>query len=94
MHAGERKSVTLTPEEGYGPVRADAQTEVPKDVIPADALQVGAELVAHSRGGDERVVRVKEVKDSTVVLDLNHPLAGKTLRFDVNVIDVSIPQKP
>jgi FKBP-type peptidyl-prolyl cis-trans isomerase SlyD len=94
MHVGEAKSVTVGPEDGFGPVLPEAQTEVPKEIVPSDALHVGAELVARAPGGAERVVRVKEVRDGTVVLDLNHPLAGKTLNFDVRVVDVETPQKP
>jgi len=61
---------------------------VPKELIPPDSLKVGAELVARSPSGGTRLVRVKEVKEKTVVIDLNHPLAGKTLHFDVKVLGV------
>ncbi|MBI3458335.1 MAG: peptidylprolyl isomerase [Candidatus Rokubacteria bacterium] len=91
MHAGDAKTVTIEPADGYGHVDPTAVTEVPKEMIPPDALTVGTELVARGPGGGMRVVRVKEIKDTTVVIDLNHPLAGKTLHFDVKILDVEAP---
>jgi FKBP-type peptidyl-prolyl cis-trans isomerase SlyD len=92
MHAGEEKQVILAPAEGYGAVDPQAVAEVPKQLIPADSLSVGAELLARSREGATRLVRIKEIKDETVVIDLNHPLAGKTLHFDVRVVGVEPPE--
>jgi FKBP-type peptidyl-prolyl cis-trans isomerase SlyD len=91
MHAGEEKKVTVPPAEGYGEADPKAITEVPKESVPADALKIGAELVAQNPSGARRMVRVKEIKDKTVVIDLNHPLAGKTLFFDVKVLGVEPP---
>jgi FKBP-type peptidyl-prolyl cis-trans isomerase SlyD len=93
MREGEERKVTVKPAEGYGEVDPNAITEVPKERIPADALSVGKELVAQSQGGERRVVRIKEIKDNTVIIDLNHPLAGKTLLFDVKVLGVQPPAK-
>jgi len=93
MHPGEEKKLVVTPEEGYGPVDPAAQTEVPREMVPAEAQEVGKRLVARNRSGAPRLVIVKEVKEQTVVLDLNHPLAGKTLLFDVKVLEVDPPQK-
>lgn len=93
MRTGDRKRVTVPPAEGYGDVDPAAVTEVPRDRVPADARTVGAELVARNAAGQTRVVRVKEIRDSTVVIDLNHPLAGKTLHFDVTVVGVETPAK-
>lgn len=93
MHSGEQKQVTVAPGEGYGEVDPSAVAEVPKGMLPTDALAVGTELVARNNQGTTRLVRVKEVKEETVVLDLNHPLAGKTLHFDVKVVGVEPPEK-
>jgi len=92
MHPGEEKQVVVKPEDGYGAVDPTAQTEVPRDAIPPEAQEVGKQLLARTRTGQPRVVMVKEVKEQTVVLDLNHPLAGKTLRVDVKVLEVDPPQ--
>ncbi|HYL81307.1 MAG TPA: peptidylprolyl isomerase [Candidatus Acidoferrum sp.] len=93
MHAGEGKKVTIPPAEAYGEVNPAAVAEVPKDRIPSDALKVGEELVARSSSGESRTVRIKEIREKTVVIDLNHPLAGKTLTFDVKVVGVAPPSK-
>ena len=92
MHPGEEKKVVVKPEDGYGLVDPTAQTEVPKDAVPPASQEVGKRLLARSQSGEPRLVSVKEVKERTVVIDLNHPLAGKTLLFDVKVLEVDPPQ--
>jgi len=92
MHPGEEKQLVVKPEDGYGAVDPTAQTEVPRDAIPPEAQEVGKQLLARTRTGEQRLVMVKEVKEQTVVLDLNHPLAGKTLHVDVKVLGVDPPQ--
>jgi FKBP-type peptidyl-prolyl cis-trans isomerase SlyD len=91
MHPGEEKKVVVKPEDAYGPVVPNAQTEVPRDAVPKEGLKVGTALMARSGSGESRPVVVKEIKEKTVVLDLNHPLAGKTLFFDVKVLGVEAP---
>ncbi len=92
MQTGEEKHVVLKPDEAYGPVNPAALTEVPKEMLPKDSLSVGSRLIARNSEGQMRPVTVKEVKESTVVLDLNHPLAGKTIVFDVKVLGVEPPK--
>ncbi len=91
MHPGDTKEITLKPDDAYGEVDPAAVTEVPKDKIPADALEVGTELIAQGENGERRIVRIKEIKGETVVIDLNHPLAGKTLVFNIKVLEVEAP---
>ncbi len=93
MHTGDVKKVTLKPDDAYGPIDPSAQTEVPKEALPPDSLVVGTQLLAKNAAGEGRPVAVKEIKDKTVVIDLNHPLAGKTLVFNVKVLSVE-PPKP
>ena len=93
MRAGDHKELTLPPADGYGEVDPKAISEVPKAVIPPESLTVGAELVAQSPTAGTRLVRVKEIKETTVIIDMNHPLAGKTLHFDVTVLGVEPAQK-
>ena len=89
LTVGDTKTVTLTPEQGYGEVDPNAYHEVEKSLIPEGARKPGSMLTATDpAGGEERVLRVHEVKDETVVLDFNHPLAGKTLVFDVKVVKI------
>ncbi|WP_447974477.1 FKBP-type peptidyl-prolyl cis-trans isomerase [Nitrospira sp. Kam-Ns4a] len=88
MKKGESKHVTVAPKDGYGEHDPKAFQEVSKEMIPPDALKVGTKLTGRRPDGRTVVVEVKEVKDKTVVLDFNHPLAGKTLYFDVKILDI------
>ena len=83
----------LKPDEAFGLIDPAAQTEVPKEVLPPESLVVGAQLMARTAAGEERPVVVKEIKDKTVVVDLNHPLAGKTLVFEIKVLGIEVPSK-
>jgi FKBP-type peptidyl-prolyl cis-trans isomerase SlyD len=87
MTVGEAKHVIVTPAEGYGAKDLTAFHEVPKKNVPED-IKVGTQL--HGKDANGHVVRpiVKEIKDDTILLDFNHPLAGKTLFLDVKVLDV------
>jgi FKBP-type peptidyl-prolyl cis-trans isomerase SlyD len=91
MKVGGEKHVTVKPEDGYGPVNAKAFQELPKEQLPPDALKVGAVLTAKGPQGQTIPVRVHQIKEKTVVVDLNHPMAGKTLVFDVKVLDIQPP---
>ncbi len=92
MSEGESKSVVVEPAEGYGEVDAEAYVEVPLEKIPEEAREIGTRLQVQDKNGLTHHPSVKEVKDSSIVLDFNHPLAGKTLHFDVKVVDVSAQQ--
>ncbi|MGE0645456.1 MAG: peptidylprolyl isomerase [Nitrospira sp.] len=94
MAAGEKKQFTVAPAEGYGTVDAKAFQEVDKKMVPPDAVKVGAELQGKTADGRTVYPRISEVKNDTVVLDFNHPLAGKTLHFDVQVLDVAQAAAP
>jgi FKBP-type peptidyl-prolyl cis-trans isomerase SlyD len=94
MAVGQETHVTVPPEDAYGQADPSAVIEVPKHVVPPDALVPGTQLVAQKPGGGTRVVRVHEVREQSVMLDLNHPLAGKTLYFDVKIVAVLPPAQP
>ncbi len=86
---GMAKTVIVKPEDGYGPVRPEAlrefdKTKFPKDIVP----QVGMVLEMQDPKGNPYPAMVKEIKDKVVVLDFNHPLAGKELKFDVKIVSV------
>ena len=93
MKVGDSKKVVVSPEEGYGESNPKAFVEVAKDKVPEGALKAGAMLQGQSADGASVYARVSEVKESTVVLDHNHPLAGKTLHFDVKILEISDPPK-
>ena len=87
--AGDARQVVVSPEEGYGPSDPEAVQEVPRTAFPPELRpEIGMELVAQGPGGEPVPFVVKDVKLETVVVDMNHPLAGKTLHFDVTVRDV------
>ena len=92
MKVGGEKKVKVKPEDGYGPVVKDAFREFPKEKIPPDGLKVGSILTARGPQGQAVPVRVHEIKEKTVVLDMNHPMAGKTLLFDIKILDIQAPR--
>ena len=97
LHAGESKHVTVEPAEGYGPVDPNAVIEVPRTQLPEGTEpQMGQILRGVNPDGRSFQARIKELKDQTVMLDLNRPLAGKTLEFDVTVVDIqpAAPEAP
>ena len=89
LASGAEESVDVVAEDGYGPTQPEAIQEVPLDRIPEGARQVGAGLQGETAEGAVVQARVTEVKDDTVVVDFNHPLAGKTLHFSVEILEVS-----
>ena len=94
MKIGENKQVTVPPENGYGPQNPQAILEVPIDQVPPEARRVGTVLQGKDAEGRMVHPRVAEVKDQAVVLDFNHPLAGKTLYFDVTILDIEAGKTP
>jgi len=88
MKVGDSKVVIVKPEQGYGPLNEQAIVEVPLDKIPEDAREVGRQLQGSGPDGQAVYPVVKEVKESVVILDFNHPLAGETLHFDVNIVSI------
>jgi FKBP-type peptidyl-prolyl cis-trans isomerase SlyD len=86
--AGERFEVTVTPDQAYGERRPDALQRVPKKLFRKDQKLVpGLQTTVQTNQGP-RVVTIAKVGMSVVDVDLNHPMAGKTLVFDIEVIDV------
>ena len=86
MKVGEKKNITIPASEAYGVSNPDMTQEVEKQYVP-EGVQVGQQLTAQGPQGPIMVTFL-EVKESTVVLDANHPLAGKDLIFDLEVVDV------
>ena len=89
MKAGDEKSIVVKPEDGYGLVRKDAFREFDKTKLPKDTEpKIGMMLELKDKDGNAYPAVISEVKDKTVMLDFNHPLAGKELKFDVKVVSV------
>jgi len=92
MKVGESKSVTVSPEDGYGKVDPAAIVEVPKTQLPSDVKPaVGMVLRGMNPNGQSFRAKINEVKKESVVLNMNHPFAGKTLNFQVKVVGVAPP---
>jgi FKBP-type peptidyl-prolyl cis-trans isomerase 2 len=89
LKAGDKKDVVLQAEEAYGPIMPDAFKEVEIDAIPPKFRYVGAILGVQDPAGGVYPIRVHDVKDTKAILDFNHPLAGKTLKFSVKVLEVN-----
>tara|TARA_R110002020_G_scaffold215309_15_gene422468 strand:+ start:145 stop:573 length:429 start_codon:yes stop_codon:yes gene_type:complete len=89
MKVSEKKTVTIPHDEAYGEVRKDLFQEVPKTELPPEIKpEVGMGLVAKNPDGSERQLRVAEVKNDSIIIDANHPLAGQNLIFDVELVDI------
>ncbi|WP_166418881.1 FKBP-type peptidyl-prolyl cis-trans isomerase [Cochlodiniinecator piscidefendens] len=90
MKVGDKKSVTIAPDEAYGDVNPDARQAVPREHIPADIpLDLGTMLQMQTPEGHVMPVTVVEVTETEVTLDANHALAGKELTFDFEIVSVN-----
>ena len=90
LRVSDVRDITVPPEEGYGLVDPQALIEISREQLsPELTLEVGAFLSGTDQSDRPFRARIHEVKDESVVLDTNHPLAGKTLQFSITVLDVS-----
>lgn len=89
MKVGDKKTVKVAPEEGYGNVLQDAIRRVPKTAVNGvEKIKIGDVVGASNAGHTFRAI-VKEITDTEVVLDFNHPLAGKELTFEVEIKEIN-----
>ncbi len=89
MQPGESKRQTIPPEEGYGAHERDLEIELERSRFPAGApLEVGRAFRLETTGGEQMDVRVTRLSDATVTLDGNHPLAGRTLDFEIELLEI------
>lgn len=89
MIIGSRKNVKLVAADAYGEYSEEANHTVNKDQFPEEAnLEVGMSYLANSPEGRQIPFVITEVKEQDVTVDFNHPLAGKDLEFDVELVDV------
>lgn len=90
MKVGDKQEVTIPSDKAYGPRVEEAIIAVPKEKLPQDMEpQVGMSVEAHSPEGQKQILVIVEVKDTEVVLDGNHPLAGKDLIFEIELMEVN-----
>ncbi len=88
MESGQTAKISVAPEEAYGPSRPELYRDIPRANFPkGSAIEPG--MIFEAQGPHGAIpMFVREVKDSTVTVDLNHPLAGQTLHFDLTVAEV------
>ena len=91
--AGDKTKIVVEPEDAYGPVKDDLFQNIPKNQFPNDVeVKPGMAFEAQGpRGPFMITVASVNDNDDTVTVDLNHPMAGKQLHFDVNVVEVREP---
>jgi len=88
MEVGETRAVTLSPDEAYGEREEQAIQDVPKSAFGEDFEFLVGEVVQGSGPRGQFLARILEEKDETVVLDFNHPLAGKELNFEIELLEI------
>ncbi len=89
LKAGDKKSVDIEAKEAYGEVHPEAKRRLPKTAITnIETMKVG-DIVGASANGHTFRAKISDITDTEVELDFNHPLAGKTLHFDVEVVSVN-----
>ena len=89
MAVGETKSITLTPDQAYGESNPEAITDVPKTSFPPDFnFQVDAMVQGQNDMGQPVVGTINEVKENDVTIDFNHPMAGKDLNFEIELVSI------
>jgi peptidylprolyl isomerase len=90
MKVGDKKQVTVPAAEAYGEFNPQAMQTVPRSQVPAEIpLEVGLGLQLQTPNGQVIPATVSEVTDESVTLDMNHPLAGKDLTFDFEVVGIN-----
>ncbi len=86
LKTGDKKTIELEPDQAYGQIREDLVNEVPRENLP-EGVQIGQALQAQTEQGPVRVT-VVELNETMGKVDANHPLAGKKLIFDLEVVEV------
>lgn len=89
MSPGESRTVEVPSEKAYGPYLENMTVEIARDQVPDDfEPTVGQQVQVRQADGRSAIVTVSRISDKSVILDANHPLAGKDLTFDIEVIEV------
>ncbi len=88
MEVGETRTIHLTPEEAYGPYIEDGIQRAPLGAIPGTQnLKVGDEVSLQGKDGRPYPAKVAEITDTEIAFDMNHPLAGKNLTFEITLLE-------
>ena len=86
---GDKMDVSVEPEQGYGLRMQDAIQEIPRTALQGvDEVKVGMQLQSQDQDGNAFIVTVTKLDDKKITVDANHPLAGETLHFSVNIVEI------
>ena len=89
MKSGEKKTVTIPANEAYGPHRDDLVIEIPREELSSGITpQVGQQLQANGDNDSIIIATITKISDATVTIDANHPLAGKDLTFEIELVKI------
>jgi FKBP-type peptidyl-prolyl cis-trans isomerase SlyD len=89
MRIGDSKRVVVDAKDGYGEIDPDAFMDVPRHAFPSNVpLETGTELELRDQSGHPVYARIDSISNDNVHLNMNHPLAGKELHFDVKIADL------
>ena len=89
MKTGDKKTIHIPVEEAYGEKSEDMIIEFPRDQFPPDMKpEVGMQLNLRGQDGKNFPVVISDIKDDAIILDGNHPLAGKDLIFDIEMVEI------
>lgn len=90
MSVGEKKTIHIPFGEAYGPVNPEMVIDMPKDRFPQDMeIEVGMPLMMSDQQGHQMQVTITEIKEESVTLDANHPLAGQDLIFALELVEIA-----
>jgi FKBP-type peptidyl-prolyl cis-trans isomerase SlyD len=91
LKPGDKTKVAVPPEQAYGAYHADAVQKLPKSAFEdIDGMEVGRIIQGKTLEGQEFSATVKSLEGDEVTLDLNHPLAGQTLLFEVDILEATV----
>jgi peptidylprolyl isomerase len=94
MSVGEKKTVEIDVKDAYGEKSQEMIIEFPKSQFPPEMqAEVGQQLMMSNGAGQQFPVTIAEVRDETVLLDANHPLAGQDLIFDIELVEIESASK-
>ncbi len=89
MAVGDKKTITIPPNEAYGERNDQMVIDFPRSNFPADLTpEVGMQLMMNNNAGQQFPVTIVDVREDAVVLDANHSLAGKDLVFDIEMVEI------
>ena len=89
MKLEESKTIKIPYSEAYGDKKQELMIEVQNQQLPEELKpEIGMELVSKRPDGQEQIVKIAEVKEASIVVDANHPLAGQDLTFEIELVDI------